>query len=155
MKDSIIQSNKYKRYRYYLRLFSVIFGIIAFVLTLAIVTEVNNPNPKINSWVTFGRILGVYSLLFVPIILFYGIKLFLMRKNAESYQKRIGIITSIETAQFFRTDHREVTIDVSEIEQTVYAKVYGGELYDEVAKNIKVEVAINEKDGDVIILRVL
>lgn len=37
----------------------------------------------------------------------------------------------------------------------LYAKVYKGSLYDEVSKNTKVEIAYNEKNKDIVVLKTL
>lgn len=59
------------------------------------------------------------------------------------------------TSEILRTDHRTVDIKVEGIEQMLYAKVYKGSLYDEVSKNIKVEIAYNEKNKDIVVLKTL
>lgn len=78
-----------------------------------------------------------------------------MKKNAEHYKSYIGIITSIHTSDIFRTDYRRIDIEVQGFGKNFSTKIYKGRLYDEVARNIKVEIAYNEKNDDIIVLKVL
>lgn len=155
MKTKIIESNKYKRYNFYLIQFGGIYSLLTFVfLSFAIVSSFNDEYVK-HIWIVIGLIMVFWSLAFLPWILYYGIKMRLMKKNAEHYKSYIGIITSIHTSDIFRTDYRRIDIEVQGFGKNFSTKIYKGRLYDEVARNIKVEIAYNEKNDDIIVLKVL
>lgn len=155
MKKRIMESNKYKRYSLYFAIFSIIYGFVIFIfLTYAMLETISDDSFK-QIWVVVGLVIAIWSAIFLPFIFYYGIKMLLMRKNSNSYKSYIGTITSIHTSEILRTDHRTVDIKVEGIEQMLYAKIYKGSLYDEVAKNIKVEIAYNEKNKDIVVLKVV
>lgn len=155
MKKLIMESNKYKRYKLYFAIFGIIYIFIIFIfLTYATLKTFSDDSFK-QIWVAVGAVIGLWSAIFLPFILYYGIKMLLMRKHSNNYKSYIGTITAIYTSEILRTDHRTVEIKVEGIEQMLYAKVYKGSLYDEVAKNIKVEIAYNDKNKDIVVLKAI
>lgn len=127
--------------------------IIILTLLLALVKLVDKSDDS--SFLVVFAFIAIYGIVFIPIISFYSSKIFMMRNKSESYKSLIGVIRSIDTPQFIRSDHRNLNIKVDELNETIYAKIYKGELYDEVAKGIKIEIAYNEKNGDIIVLNVI
>lgn len=155
MKTKIIESNKYKRYNLYLVQWGGIYILITFIfITYAIMNSFSGESVK-RVWIVIGTVITFWSVAFLPWILYYSIKMLLMRKNAESYNSYTGIITSIHTSEYFRSDYRIVDIKVEGVEKNFHTKIYKGKLYDEVARNIKIEIAYNSKNDDVIVLKVL
>jgi glucan phosphoethanolaminetransferase (alkaline phosphatase superfamily) len=155
MKTKIMESNKYKRYNLYLVQFGGIYGAATFIfLTYAIVASFSEESVA-RIWITIGVVIAIFSVGFLPWIFYYGIKMLLMKKNSDSYINYIGVITSIQTSEMLRTDHRMVDIKVDGVKEIFRAKVYKGKLYDEVARNTKVEFAYNEKNSDIVVLGVL
>ena len=155
MKKNIIESNRYKRYMYYLMLYGGMYLAIVLMFLFVAIAFLGEPNPTVNPWWIAGIGIIMFSIPLLSFILFYGIKLLTFRINADKYKSLIGVITSIETTQYLRSDHRDVTIRVEGINNLLYAKVYRGDLYDEVATNKKIEIAYNESNGDIIILKVV
>lgn len=141
MKKLIIESNKYKRYKLYFVIFGIIYCFIIFIILTYATLETFSDDSFKQMWVAVGAVIGLWSAIFLPFILYYGIKMLLMRKHSNNYKSYIGTITSIYTSKILRTDHRTVDIKVEGIEQMLYAKVYKGSLYDEVSKNIGIQMS--------------
>lgn len=155
MKERIIKSNKYKHYMKCLNLYTGAFIFIIIILLMLLVSETDNLNGIVESWSYIGPLIGVFSMLFIPFILFYGCSIISIRRNVDKYTSYIGIITSIETSQFIRTAHRNIAVKIEGFTDLFYMKIYRGELYDEVTKDKSVEIAFNEKTGDFIVLNVV
>src|SRR5690554_3022014 len=141
MKTKIIESNKYKRFKLYLVIFGIIYCFIIFIFLTYATLETFSDDSFKQMWVAVGAVIGLWSAIFLPFILYYGIKMLLMRKHSNNYKSYIGTITSIYTSEILRTDHRTVDIKIKGIEQMLYAKVYKGSLYDEVSKNIEIQMS--------------
>ncbi len=155
MKTKLINSNKYKRFKFYLIMQSIVYGIITFLfLMFSIVTFIRSGG-DIDASISF--LLGTLAMSFVlvPFILYYGINMILMRTNDDSYVSYAGLITEVNTPRYIRSDYRTIFIEVEGIERILSAKVYMGSLYDEVSTDKKIEIAYNELNEKVIPLNVI
>lgn len=153
MKEKILNSNKYKRYSFYFLTFVVIYVIA--VTTVEGLLFFLDYNTGSDTSTTSGIGVIAFSVLFLPAIIIYGIRLLKIRYNIKNYKLYKGVITSIQTPEYLRSDSRYLVIKVIELGESLDAQVYKGQLYDQVATNLKVEIAYNPKNNDVIVLSVL
>lgn len=124
MKEKILNSSKYKRFKYYFIFMSLcyLFALI-FMEGIIFISSLDSSN-IVPPFVYLIPLIG-FSVFLLPIALYYGITMLIMVKNIKNYELVIGKISSIYTPHYVR-DSRELTIEVQELGKIFDAKVYKG-----------------------------
>lgn len=147
MKTKILKSPLYLRY-----LFSVIFAIILYIGSTGLMFAANG---KFAFNKEDGFLYFLIALICLPYFLFYLVKLLNIRLNLKNYQEYQGQIVGIENFHLGRWNNRTIAIAAEGLDFDLHAKVFPGELNDQLEDKAKVEIAYNKKNGHAILLRVL
>lgn len=150
-KEKILNSNQYKRYKFYVKLIAFIFlfsGVI--IEMIAFIFDNENATQGISPIAGIG-ILSLFVILSPPLTV-YSIKMIKMRRNVKNYQLFTGKITEINSPAVLLRNHRKIAIFVSSLNEIFLAKVYKGPLYNRVTIGVTLELAINNTTKEVIVL---
>ncbi len=157
MTEQIKKSNYYLYYKNSLFMMLIIY-IILFFMFLVILMPTLSYLDNIVVLLMFIGYLGLFSLIFLPFIIYYLYKLRIVNKNLEDYKRYEALITNIQTPVMIRANHREVTLNIELLNINVTTRVYkslSSNLYDDIGKNQLVKVAYNKKIDSTIILNVI
>ncbi len=152
MKDTIKNSNKYKRYKYYLFSNLIYLGIIVIIFLPLVFVSTDTQQIGL---IMFLAIIALFTLVISPFIIYYFYRCYRMIHHIDKYKEYIGSITDFYTTRYLKSDLRHVTIYLYDLKKSVKTKVYYGELFDQIEKDIKVKVLYYEAKDDVVIIEVI
>lgn len=155
MKEKMLNSNHYKRHASLLTIWISVYVLILFLLLFMTLAVQETEASGIHKWEFIGLISLVWSIFFVPGILYHTVKIISIRKNMNKYKVSTGKISNIYTSHIFRTGNRHIEIISEAFDYTAHAIIHQGVFYDEVAKGVHIEFAYLEHHQNVIILKTL
>lgn len=154
MKEKIINSNRYRRFKYYVILNSMLL-VSVLIIFFGLGFSQYNPTAPYDLTIIYVLAAVLFILVLGIPILYYAVNMIIMRINVKNYDLVNGIVVSVYTRPYFIGDGRRVKVYLEALDRTCLTKVYYGTLYDQVAAGVNVEVAYNGRRNAIIILSVI
>ncbi|WP_035368907.1 hypothetical protein [Acholeplasma hippikon] len=152
MKEKILKSNKYQHYKMNLFVLTSVYFLLFVIFNAYLLIGIDTIDNPASIFLMINLVVLVP---FLPVILYFCYKTVSIKKNINNYKVYQGVIKNIYSGNFSRIQSRDLSVKVEERLELLETKVFSGPLFDEVAKNVKVEILYDEKRQDAIITKVL